>query len=122
MKTDCDVTKLKFQSLTDDDKLAAATQALQSVEQVALKVVALPKREAARKTLAQHFAKDRVHPSRQASKPFTEKTRGGRQWRNTQRGTVLREVKVGDVCVIPKDFNLLQALPGLRECIEVAPA
>ncbi|UCG32660.1 MAG: hypothetical protein JSU68_13465 [Phycisphaerales bacterium] len=122
MKTDCDVTKLKFQSLTDDDQLAAATQALQSAEQVALKVVALPKREAARKALAQHFAKDRLRPAKQAPKPFTEKNRGGRQWRNTQRGSVLREVKMGDICVIPKDFNLLQALPGLREYIEVAPA
>lgn len=122
MKTDCDVTKLKFQSLTDDDQLAAATRALQSVEQVALKVVALPKREAARKTLAQHFAKDRLHPHRGAPKPFTEKTRGGRPWRHTQRGSALRKVQVGDIYVIPKDFNLLQALPGLREYIEVAPA
>jgi hypothetical protein len=122
MKTDCDVTKLSFQSLTDDDQLAEAIQALQSVEQVALKVVALPRSEAARKTLAQHFAKDRLHPHKGTPKGFTEKTRGGRQWRHTQRGTVLRKVSVGDICVIPKDFNLLQALPGLREYIEVAPA
>jgi len=122
MKIDCDVSKLSWLSLDDDDKLAAACETLQTAEQVALKVVALPKQEAARKTLAQHFAKDRLNPRKQENKHYTEKTRGGRPWRNTQRGSVVRQVKVGDVCVIPKDFGLIQALPGLREFIEVAPA
>ena len=122
MKIDCDVSKLTWLSLTDDDRLAAATEALQTAEQVALKVVAVPKREAARKTLAQHFAKDRLNPPKQDNKHYTEKRRGGRPWRHTQKGSVVRQVKLGDVCVIPKDFGLLQALPAIREFVEVAPA
>jgi hypothetical protein len=29
---------------------------------------------------------------------------------------------MGDVCVIPKDFGLLQALPSISRFVEVAPA
>ena len=53
MKIEYDTSTLQWQSIAADDQLAQATEALRAVEQVALRLIAKPTSEAARKTIAQ---------------------------------------------------------------------
>lgn len=122
MKTTCDVKKLPWQGLGDDEQLAAAREALLTSEQVGLRLVARPTSERARKTIARHFAKDRLKPRSKKRKPERVKIRGGRPWEHHERGSALRPVRLGEVCVIPRDSDLLGSLSAIRRFVEVAPA
>ena len=122
MKIEYDTSTLQWQSIAADDQLAQATEALRAVEQVALRLIAKPTSEAARKTIAQQFAKDRLAPSGYKHKPVRSSRRGGRIWEHRPRGTACPNVCVGDICIVPRDHNLLQLLGGIRRLVEVAPA
>ena len=122
MKIDYDVSQLTWQALTDDEQLAAATEALQQIEQMALKVVAMPTSRGATKTIQHLFAKDRLNPRRKNPKTVHEHIRGGRFWRHRPLGSALKKIQCGDVCVIPKDFGTIRALGSIRNFVEVAPA
>ncbi len=122
MKSTCDTSQLSWQSLSDDDQLAAANDALLASEQIGMRLVARPTNEAARKTIEQHFAKDRLRPRSKKRKAQILAPRGGRLWEDNARGSAVRIVRLGDVCVIPRDLDLIRSLSSIRRFVEVAPA
>ena len=122
MKSTCDPSQLTWQSLSDDEQLAAANDALLASEQVGMRLVARPTSEAARKTIEQHFAKDRLRPRPKGRKEQILAQRGGRMWENNASGSAVRKVRIGEVCVIPRDLELIRSLSSIRRFVEVAPA
>lgn len=122
MKSNCDPSQLSWQSLNEDDQLAAANEALLAAEQVGMRLVARPTSEAARKTIEQHFAKDRLRPRSKKRKEQILAPRGGRMWENNASGSAVRKVRIGEVCVIPRDLDLIRSLSSIRRFVEVAPA
>ncbi len=122
MKAKVDTKKLSFKPIADPAALSATTEQLRTADQVALRLVANPTSEGARKTIWQHFAKDRLRPARREPKRMRTKRRGGRPWEHTDAGSVCKPVAIGDICIIPRDQNLIASLPKIRRFVEIAQA
>lgn len=116
-----DESTLTWMSLDSEEALNKARASLMAHGWVAVKLVREPTSGAARKTLRQQFAKDRLRVAARGPKAVRLSRRGGRLWRHRQAGSALPGLQVGKTCVVPRDFNLLESLRSVRHFVAVAP-